>query len=1514
MREPGQEPLSSERLRMIREIFEQAADLSEDERGLFLERACGGDRDLHGRISALLAETESGDSPFDDLMDGMIRPALESLSRNPHKAAEWLDGNLQEVPEEDPLIGRTISRFEILESIGRGGMGMVYRARDRTLDRMVALKFLPPSLSADPDAKERFIHEAKAASGLNHPNIATVHEIAETVDHQMFIAMGYYPGQTLTEKIKGGPLPVDEALDIAVQLVSGLQKAHEQGVTHRDIKPGNIMITGQGTVVLLDFGLAKLSNESGYTQIGQMAGTLAYMSPEQAMGGVIDGRTDIWSFGVVLYEMLTGKRPFGGNAQSAVRAILDEDPVSPVDLIPGLPRSCDEVLARCLAKNPDHRYQNVTDLLDDLRSARDGSPAKRHRGRAPWKRRFRLRTVLMAAVSAVVILTALLLWPRGLGPLPAQPADGPVAVAVGGPPAGEREGDGEDETVRILREVWRQNPDHADAARALGIHFDYRLQRHDDAMLWYRRAYALENWNPNLPNRIGDLYRVLGDLEAAVWWTERALRVAPESDLANSLQVKVHLLRGEVDEALAFFRENPTGRLPHAVGANGDPLLLALPYYGSGLGAEQAEDSVSLLPLLDALLAKGRTEQALGFCRTHFAAESDPPGDDPGRATFRVAADPFEPGGDGVLEFDPGFLRGEIWEWNPGHVITRWHPRHRSAAIRLPPAARITASGRRTLYLRIGRPAFDPRTAVMDFVWGLASSAGSSDYAAPTYGDLSIQSRYAPDGGLELRDGTAFVELVAAPTETAVFHELWYVVDPDSNTFDVHIRGGRRFPDQTAIFREAHYRKETREALDLLVLVQNTGQAPADLRRRLPVYVDDIWVYPDGENLGVPGEGWVPVDDFEDGELSGWMRRLVRCDHLLDITRAGLALGVVRTLQAAGRKEAAGNLLDGIEATVESTWLPDRNENRALWARIHALRGDRAGVLTDLRTLFASGQTGWYWDGLLRRDEWEPYLDDPEIRAAFAELDRVRDTQLARIRKMEQQGELAAIPMHLDDVRPLTAVSFTRLMSGPALDGQARFIGQGWGDYDGDGLVDLVLAEQGRAIVHLYRNLGGGAFRRDEEGIAATGLKSPNQPVWADQDNDGDLDLFIATDDDQIDGFYRNDGRGGLAREYSGVWVETPTSSDNAAWGDYDNDGFVDLYVTSNMEPNRIYRNNGDGTMTPVANEANQTVGFSDGLAWSDFDGDGDVDLFIGGQDEVQFRNEGNGTFSWVSSEEGGVPSLADDLSLSSADFDNDGDLDLLCCTWKTAAGCHLFRNEGASGFYDAVRAIPSAASVAANGSAWGDFDNDGWIDFFIANGNGSNLLYHNEGGDRFRLVVPTPPVDDKLGSLRCAWVDFDNDGDLDLSVTNEPIDDSGHSFQLFRNEGGTNHWIMIRLVGTVSNRTAFGAKVRVRAVIGGREISQLRQIGGNGDTPGELRAHFGLGDASVIETLRVEWPSGMVQELNGVTVDQLITIEESAPEREPGREERAVAGSGEHEVGPPGGRIRMQPGRPVEG
>ncbi|MGB2957630.1 MAG: serine/threonine-protein kinase, partial [Bacteroidota bacterium] len=216
------------------------------------------------------------------------------------------------------MLGKTVSHYTILEQMGSGGMGVVYRAEDQKLKRTVALKFLPPELTRDSEARERFVHEAQAASALDHPNICTIYEIDQTDDGQMFIAMTAYKGETLKEKLDRGPLKLQQALDVAVQMAQGLNKAHEQGIVHRDIKPANVMVTEDGVVKILDFGLAKLGGRTFVTKEGTTLGTAAYMSPEQSRGEDVDQRTDIWSVGVVLYQMVTGQPPFKGDYENAV--------------------------------------------------------------------------------------------------------------------------------------------------------------------------------------------------------------------------------------------------------------------------------------------------------------------------------------------------------------------------------------------------------------------------------------------------------------------------------------------------------------------------------------------------------------------------------------------------------------------------------------------------------------------------------------------------------------------------------------------------------------------------------------------------------------------------------------------------------------------------------------------------------------------------------------------------------------------------------------------------------------------------------------------------------------------------------------------------------------------------------------------------------------------------------------------------------------------------------------------
>ncbi|MFZ1947608.1 MAG: FlgO family outer membrane protein [bacterium] len=268
------------------------------------------------------------------------------------------------------MIGKTISHYKILEKIGEGGMGVVYKAQDLTLDRTVALKFLPPHVSQNSEEKARFIHEARAASALNHPNVTTIHGIEES-DEGVFIVMEHVEGKTLKVVAGDERLSLKRILDIGVQICEGLALAHEKGVVHRDIKSENIMVTARGQVKIMDFGLAKLKGASKLTQAGTTLGTIGYMSPEQASGEEVDSRSDIFSAGVVLYELLTGRMPFWGDNQAAIiNAIINEEPQPVARYNSQASTTLEYALSKALAKDADDRYQHIDELLADLRRER----------------------------------------------------------------------------------------------------------------------------------------------------------------------------------------------------------------------------------------------------------------------------------------------------------------------------------------------------------------------------------------------------------------------------------------------------------------------------------------------------------------------------------------------------------------------------------------------------------------------------------------------------------------------------------------------------------------------------------------------------------------------------------------------------------------------------------------------------------------------------------------------------------------------------------------------------------------------------------------------------------------------------------------------------------------------------------------------------------------------------------------------------------------------------------------
>ncbi|RME01110.1 MAG: tetratricopeptide repeat protein [Calditrichaeota bacterium] len=323
----------------------------------------------------------------------------------------------------ETMIGRNISHYKILEEIGRGGMGVVYKAEDIKLKRTVALKFLSPMVVGSEEEKTRFYHEAQAAAALDDSNICAVHEIEEWEEpqggKQTFIVMAYVEGQSLKEKIASGPLKITEAVAIAIQIAQGLQAAHEKGIVHRDVKPANILLTTRGQVRITDFGLAKLAGRTKVTQTGTTLGTAAYMSPEQARGEPVDQRTDIWSLGVVLYEMLTGQLPFKGEYEQAILySIMNDDPEPPTALRSGVPMELERIVLKALAKNPDERYQHVDDLLTDLRRVQiqtEKHPSfKQSEKRFTPKKRDRKKFFVLSFFVFMLLLSVLFIFRRKL--------------------------------------------------------------------------------------------------------------------------------------------------------------------------------------------------------------------------------------------------------------------------------------------------------------------------------------------------------------------------------------------------------------------------------------------------------------------------------------------------------------------------------------------------------------------------------------------------------------------------------------------------------------------------------------------------------------------------------------------------------------------------------------------------------------------------------------------------------------------------------------------------------------------------------------------------------------------------------------------------------------------------------------------------------------------------------------------------------------------------------------------
>src|SRR5882724_6327485 len=350
--------MTPERWQQVKELFNSALERGSNHRALFLDEACAGDPLLRREVESLIASHERTGSFIDS-------PAYE------------LGAELLTEDQAEKLVGQRIAHYEIVALLGSGGMGEVYLAHDTRLGRQIALKLLPDNFTTDKDRLRRFEQEAHAASTLSHPNVCVIHEVGESENGRHYIAMELVDGVTLRQHLAGAALRLTEALDVAIQVASALAAAHAAGVVHRDIKPENIMLRRDGIIKVLDFGLAKLSEQWQtiesqaatralvQTDTGVVMGTTTYMSPEQARGLAVDGRTDIWTLGVVFYEMIAGRPPFEGDtASDLIAAILKAEPPPFTYYSPEVPSELEHVVRKALEKDREARHQTVGELLN----------------------------------------------------------------------------------------------------------------------------------------------------------------------------------------------------------------------------------------------------------------------------------------------------------------------------------------------------------------------------------------------------------------------------------------------------------------------------------------------------------------------------------------------------------------------------------------------------------------------------------------------------------------------------------------------------------------------------------------------------------------------------------------------------------------------------------------------------------------------------------------------------------------------------------------------------------------------------------------------------------------------------------------------------------------------------------------------------------------------------------------------------------------------------------------------
>ena len=520
-------------------------------------------------------------------IDGALRDELESLLARADTAEVFFDRMQTLVPQgdqrrsstpplADPMLGTTVAHYEIVERLGQGGMGVVYRAVDLRLKRTVALKLLRARSNDDERAKERLLIEARAAAALDHPNICTIYEVGES-----FIAMGFYEGETLAQLLRRGPLAPSLALDYASQIARGLAAAHERGIIHRDVKPGNIMITATGVVKLLDFGVARMVDVDA-SQESVTPGTIVYMAPEQVTSRAVDPRTDLWALGVVLYEMCTGARPFGGDHAGAVLYAILHDSPAPAEI----PAHLDVVVQRLLTKDPEQRYRNAEALLRDLAPASSVTssvrPARRWRRHAAW-----------SGVTALGIVALIAAWPGAPSSAPSDrrmaaqdlydqghrdvlfrtasgrrqardlfrqaiqvdmtyaPAHAALAhmLVMTAEDTGSSRRGALVEAEQIARRAIALDSSHADAHSALGhaLFFDYQFAEAEEQ---FKRAVDLDPKQPYVREFLVWLYVFSNRPGEALAQANQGLTDNPESPTAIAEVARALLVNGRCDEAL----------------------------------------------------------------------------------------------------------------------------------------------------------------------------------------------------------------------------------------------------------------------------------------------------------------------------------------------------------------------------------------------------------------------------------------------------------------------------------------------------------------------------------------------------------------------------------------------------------------------------------------------------------------------------------------------------------------------------------------------------------------------------------------------------------------------------------------------------------------------------------------------------------------------------------------------------------------------------------------------------